>query len=94
MVENEPTDQSSDDVAEDQITKSFLHETQISEEQNFGHRETVKRMVFQNCRSTSVSGHILYHMTCFVVCPLAHYVISLSYIILLQYVELFFFFIK
>jgi hypothetical protein len=59
MIENEPTGQSSDEVVEDQIGKSFLHETRISEEQNFGHRETVKCMVFQNCRSTSVSGHIL-----------------------------------
>ncbi|XP_059459444.1 uncharacterized protein LOC132188996 [Corylus avellana] len=55
MVENEPTDHSTDEVAEDQMAKSFLHKTRISEEHNF-HRETVKRMVFRNCRSISVSG--------------------------------------
>jgi hypothetical protein len=59
VVENEPKDPPSDEVAEDQIAKRVLHKTRISEEPNFGHRETVKRMVFQNCRSTSVSGHIL-----------------------------------
>ena len=59
MVENEPKDPSSDEVAEDQIAKSFLHKTRISEEHNFRHRETVKCMVFQNCRAPSVSGHIL-----------------------------------
>ncbi|XP_035538850.1 uncharacterized protein LOC108998919 isoform X1 [Juglans regia] len=76
MEDNEPTDWSSDIVGKDQTSKSFLHETSISEEQTFGHGEMVKHMVYKNCHSTSVSGHILYPMTWSVVCPFARNLIS------------------
>lgn len=54
MIDNEPTDRFSDKVAEDKSSKSLLHQTGSSE-QNLGHREKVKHMVYQNCRSTSIS---------------------------------------
>jgi hypothetical protein len=63
MIDNEPTDRFSDKVAGDKSSKSLLHQTGNSE-QTLGHREKVKHMVYQNCRSTSISGHILYHMKC------------------------------
>lgn len=48
MVDNEPRDQSSNVVAKDQSSQSFVHETSILEEQTFGHRETAtKHMVNQ-----------------------------------------------
>lgn len=70
ILDDEPIDLSLDMVAKDKTSKSFLHETSISEEQTFGHREMVNHMVYQN---RTVSGHPLYHMACPVFFSVSHY---------------------
>lgn len=53
-----PNEKLADVIVEDQASKGFLPEEIISKQQSSAHKETVKHVVRNSCRSSSMSGHI------------------------------------
>ncbi|KAK9275782.1 hypothetical protein L1049_023051 [Liquidambar formosana] len=57
-----PTEQVENVILEKQSSECSTPETGIVNKRTQGHREMLKHMVYQNCRSSSMPGHILHHI--------------------------------
>lgn len=67
LKDNHQSTQSANVIAEKQPCKDSCRGVN-ADNQTVGQAETLKHMVYQHCLSSSVSGHNLWHMKCFISC--------------------------
>ena len=68
LKENHQSTESANTITKNQLCKDSCPGMSTFDNQTVGHGKTGKHMVYQHCRSSSVAGHILHHMKCFITC--------------------------